>query len=122
MNSAARDAGFIGGGLAKVFAMTYAPPEAARVARCYVVAPAFGEEMNRSRDLLRVFGHTAADRGAATVIPDLRGTGDSPGQFGAFDAAAWCDDLSTPVIEDCRQAVTSALETSTCCPRPDTSR
>ncbi|MEO0617264.1 MAG: alpha/beta hydrolase, partial [Pseudomonadota bacterium] len=58
-------------------------------------------EMNRSRDALRAFGQAAADRNASTLIPDLRGTGDSPGAFGEFSIGDWCDDLRA-TIEDAR--------------------
>ena len=82
--------------------MTYAPSEANGSGDCYVVAPAFAEEMNRSRDLLRAFGHKAASRNAVTLIPDLRGTGDSPGDFGNYSVESWCDDL-TAVVEFARE-------------------
>ena len=80
--------------------MAYAPSDAAP-RRCYIVAPAFAEEMNRSRDALREFALAAADQGAATHIPDLRGTGDSPGEFGDYGIDDWCDDLLA-AVDDAR--------------------
>ncbi|MEM1439249.1 MAG: alpha/beta hydrolase [Pseudomonadota bacterium] len=97
MTAAVRHAEFIGDGTARLFLMAYAPKTTGPPRGCYVVAPAFAEEMNRTRDVLRRFGEEAAARGIATVIPDLRGTGDSPGDFGAFDLDDWCEDLAATV-------------------------
>lgn len=93
MTLSVQHADFVGEGTARLFLMIYAPRDAAPPRRCFVVAPAFAEEMNRSRDVLRTFGQAAAEAGAATVIPDLRGTGDSPGHFGHYGVTDWCDDL-----------------------------
>lgn len=97
MTDAVQHAEFFGAGTAQLFLMTYAPRDVATPERCFVVAPAFAEEMNRSRDVLRAFGRAAAARGAATLIPDLRGTGDSPGEFGDFGVEDWCADLAATV-------------------------
>ncbi|MEL6214446.1 MAG: alpha/beta hydrolase [Pseudomonadota bacterium] len=94
---AAQRASFIQSGDSRAFLMSYLPAGAAPPSRCYVVAPAFSEEMNRSRDVLRAFATAAAVDGKATFIPDLRGTGDSPGSFGEFAIDDWCADLAETV-------------------------
>ncbi|MEO0617577.1 MAG: hypothetical protein AAFY69_15720 [Pseudomonadota bacterium] len=97
MTWAMRHAEFIGTGAARLFLLAYAPRNSDIAHRCFVVAPAFAEEMNRSRDLLRQFGLAAAERGDAVVIPDLRGTGDSPGDFGDYGITDWHEDLTQSI-------------------------
>ncbi|MEL6949408.1 MAG: alpha/beta fold hydrolase [Pseudomonadota bacterium] len=109
MTRAVRHAEFIGAGTARRFLMAYAPSDAAPQ-RCYLVAPAFAEEMNRSRDALREFALAAADQGAATHILDLRGTGDSPGEFGDYSVDDWCNDLLA-AVEDARTRYGATLIT-----------
>tara|TARA_R110002110_G_scaffold414983_1_gene647347 strand:- start:32736 stop:34514 length:1779 start_codon:yes stop_codon:yes gene_type:complete len=55
--------------------------------------PAFGEEMNKSRHLVASQGRCLAQAGAAVIIPDLTGTGDSAGTLDQADWTAWQDDL-----------------------------
>jgi len=50
--------------------------------------PPFAEEMNRTRRLMALTGQRLAERGIASLLPDLPGTGDSPVPF---SKAAWED-------------------------------
>jgi exosortase A-associated hydrolase 2 len=61
---------------------------------CVLIAPPFGEEMNKSRRMLSEVSHALAGRGLATVLPDLYGTGDSGGDFSDATWATWLDDLA----------------------------
>lgn len=54
--------------------------------------------MNKSRASLASFARTAAAQGYGVVLPDLRGTGDSSGDFVDASISAWKTDLSA-VIE-----------------------
>ena len=52
-----------------------------------LLVPPLFEEMNRCRRLLADLGRALAERGIATVLPDLPGTGDCSGS--AASAASW---------------------------------
>jgi exosortase A-associated hydrolase 2 len=62
--------------------------------RTVIVAPPFGEEMNKSRRMLSLFAQAAAECGIGTALPDLTGTGDSDGEFADARWDIWCDDLA----------------------------
>jgi exosortase A-associated hydrolase 2 len=58
-----------------------------------LVVPPFAEEMNKCRRMITVFCEALAERGIASVVPDLFGTGDSEGRFSDASWEAWLDDL-----------------------------
>lgn len=58
-----------------------------------VLAPPFGEELNKSRRTLAQSARTLAAHGHGVLVMDLYGCGDSEGDFGDATWARWCDDL-----------------------------
>jgi exosortase A-associated hydrolase 2 len=56
-------------------------------------APAFAEEMNKSRHMTARCARALATRGFAVVQVDPLGCGDSPGDFGDATWARWIDDI-----------------------------
>lgn len=58
-----------------------------------LLVPPFAEELNKSRRMLTEVALSLADRGVATVMPDLYGTGDSEGEFRDADWDVWTRDL-----------------------------
>lgn len=59
--------------------------------------PAFGDEMNQTRRMVRLTAETLADRGIASCIFDLYGTGDSSADFADATVERW--------VADCRRVV-----------------
>jgi exosortase A-associated hydrolase 2 len=59
--------------------------------------PAFGDEMNQMRRMVRLAAEALAERGVASCIFDLYGTGDSSADFADATVERWLD--------DCRQMV-----------------
>lgn len=59
-----------------------------------LVAPPFAEEMNKCRRSITTLSLLLCRHGIATVVPDLYGTGDSEGEFGAADLPTWSKDLN----------------------------
>lgn len=84
---------FIEGARGKLFVM-YRRPEAGPVRGVVLFVPPFGEEMNKSRRMFALVARALSDKGYATVLPDLYGTGDSAGDFGDADWDGWLDDLA----------------------------
>jgi len=62
-----------------------------------LVCPPFGEEMNRCRRTVRVLLGELAARGVPALSLDLRGTGDSSGEFGDARWDDWVADLARGV-------------------------
>jgi exosortase A-associated hydrolase 2 len=62
---------------------------------CVVVVPPFAEEMNKSRRMWTLLAAQLAARGIDTLIPDLRGTGESDGDFTDARWPYWREDLAT---------------------------
>lgn len=62
---------------------------------CVLVVPPFAEEMNKTRRMVAELSIRLAERGIATVIPDLYGTGDSAGDFGDADWQTWQRDIGS---------------------------
>lgn len=60
-----------------------------------LLVPAFAEEMNRCRSMVTMQAHALADLGMGTLVLDMRGTGDSPGEFEDADWNGWRDDLQS---------------------------
>ena len=58
-----------------------------------LLVPAFAEEMNRCRSMVTMQAHALAAIGMGTLVLDMRGTGDSPGEFEQADWEGWRDDL-----------------------------
>lgn len=68
-------------------------PAGRRGGACVLLVPPFAEELNKSRRMLTELALSLADRGIATVMPDLYGTGDSEGEFRDADWEVWTRDL-----------------------------
>lgn len=58
-----------------------------------LLVPAFAEEMNRCRSMVTIQANALAAIGMGTLVLDMRGTGDSPGEFEQADWESWRDDL-----------------------------
>lgn len=56
--------------------------------------PAFAEEMNKSRRMVSLQAKAFAENGYNIVVPDLYGTGDSPGEFAEANWLIWQDNLA----------------------------
>jgi exosortase A-associated hydrolase 2 len=72
---------------------TAAVPAAAVANRGIVICPAFAEEMNRTRRTVRLFMERCAAAGIAAINVDLRGTGESAGEFADARWEDWLADL-----------------------------
>jgi len=83
---------FIDGAKGPIFVLLRRPPGPSK--ECVLVVPPFGEEMNKCRRMVTEVALGLAERGIATVIPDLYGTGDSCGDFVEGDWVTWRADLS----------------------------
>lgn len=59
-----------------------------------VHAPAFAEEMNKSRRMVALQARALASAGLAVLVPDLSGCGDSEGDFAQATWDSWIDDLA----------------------------
>jgi exosortase A-associated hydrolase 2 len=86
---------FIDGARSRILVTVYTPTSPSEHA--IVVLPAFGEEMNKSRRLVRASAVQLAKKGYAVVIPDLYACGDSEGQFGDARLDIWHEDLRSVV-------------------------
>ncbi len=86
---------FLDGTAGRLFALSAAPPSAARAERGVLIAPPFAEEMNKSRRQIALQMRDLAARGCRVLIPDLHGTGDSEGDFGDARWQIWLADLRT---------------------------
>lgn len=58
-----------------------------------IFVPPFAEEMNKSRRMMALLGHSLAVKGILMVIPDLYGTGDSEGDFSDATWSIWLDNI-----------------------------
>lgn len=65
--------------------------------------PAFGDEMNQTRRMVRLAAEALAGRGIGTTLFDLHGTGDSSAGFENATVERWLDDLAT-VLDAMRSA------------------
>jgi exosortase A-associated hydrolase 2 len=82
---------FLDGAKGPIFVLRHGPPGARR---SVLVVPPFAEEMNKCRRMITLVALRLSERGIATVIPDLYGTGDSGGEFVDADWDTWRDDVS----------------------------
>lgn len=67
-----------------------------------VFFPPFGDEMNQSRRMFRLTAEALAERGVASCVFDLLGTGDSSADFGEATMSAW--------LRDCRTALERSID------------
>lgn len=91
MSSTALETAFIDGAHGRVFVLSRGPASAAAAA--VLVAPPFGDEMNKSRKLITDLAQALAARGMATILVDPFGTGDSAGEFRDARWEGWIEDL-----------------------------
>jgi len=66
--------------------------------RCALLVPPFAEEMNKCRSIYADLAEALAERGVATVLPDLFGTGDSEGEFRDATWERWLADLRRTLV------------------------
>ena len=86
---------FVQSGKGPIFVLRRVP--VGPVAGTVLVVPPFAEEMNKCRRIVTEVALGLADRGVATLVPDLHGTGDSAGDFAEADWATWCGNLADAV-------------------------
>ena len=103
--------------------LSWRPQDTARAQALWL--PAFGDEMNQTRRMVRLASQALAGRGLACHVFDPLGTGDSSADFEAATIEAWLDDAGTMierilqrapgqplVLLGCRLGVALAVETS----------
>ena len=74
----------------RLFALWFGPTAPARA---LVLAPPFGEELNKCRRMIAEQARAFARRDTAVLLMDLFGTGDSEGELAAASWSNWCSDL-----------------------------
>lgn len=89
------EACFIEGRRGRLFALLRGP--ASHAAPVVLVAPPFGDEMNKSRKMVTDLAEGLSARGIATLVVDPYGTGDSEGEFRDADWNGWVEDLHAAV-------------------------
>lgn len=82
---------YVSGPAERLFTIEYRPQSAARGFVLFV--PPFAGEMNRSRHMISHQARLLAADGYRVVVPDLRGTGDSYGEFRDATWEGWASDL-----------------------------
>ncbi len=82
---------FLDGRLGRLFCT--AVVHEAEPARQFLILPPFAEEMNKSRHILAALLRALGQAGHGVLLPDLYGTGDSEGDFGAASIDVWRDDI-----------------------------
>lgn len=75
----------------RLFVLSHRPLAQARGG--VLLVPPFGEEMNKCRRMLALVAQGLASAGFWSVLPDLRGTGDSEGEFETGSWSDWKEDL-----------------------------
>lgn len=98
-----------------------------------VFFPAFGDEMNQARRMVKLTAEALASRGIESVVFDPHGTGDSSAGFEDATVARWLADCRAVVerlqaeaasrpllLIGCRLGVALAVETSRTLPEPAT--
>lgn len=78
----------------RIFLLLHVPIQAER---CVLFVPPFAEEMNKTRRQFRETAEALANRGIASVLPDLSGTGDSEGGFAESRWETWKSDLHAAI-------------------------
>lgn len=92
-SSGSFEPGFLSSGAGALFLLTY-PARRASSRRAVLIVPAFAEEMNKCRRQVALAARAFAAAGITTFVPDLSGTGDSDGDFGAATLTQWRADLA----------------------------
>ena len=87
---------FLDGQLGRLFCTSVV--HEAEPTRQFLVLPPFAEEMNKSRHVLAALVRSLGNAGHGVLLPDLYGTGDSEGDFGAASIDVWRADV-TMLIE-----------------------
>lgn len=77
----------------------WTPPEAARARVLFV--PAFGDEMNQTRRMVRLTAEALVERSIASTVFDPHGTGDSSAGFAEATVERWLADFAA-VLERMR--------------------
>jgi exosortase A-associated hydrolase 2 len=85
---------FLEGPDSRLFALYFAPP-GGQPRGGVLLAPPFAEELNKARRMIALQARSFAAVGWATLVLDLRGTGDSEGDFASASWAGWKADLAT---------------------------
>jgi exosortase A-associated hydrolase 2 len=83
---------FIDGPRSRIFTLMYRP--ATVRGGSALLVPPFAEEMNKTRKIFTDLAQQLAQRGIATILPDLHGTGDSGGEFSEADWTQWAADVA----------------------------
>lgn len=83
---------FLNGQAGLLFAVYY-PPAGQAVRHTIIHIPAFAEEMNRSRRMVRTQAQAFAEQGITCLVLDLFGTGDSEGDFIDARWPLWQQDI-----------------------------
>ena len=76
------------------FAVLHWPAEPRVPLGLVVHAPAFAEEMNKSRRMVALQARALAEDGLAVLLVDPLGCGDSPGDFGDATWETWVQDIA----------------------------
>jgi exosortase A-associated hydrolase 2 len=84
---------FLPGIAGDLFSVCFEPRARGSDGHAVLFCPPFAEEMNKSRRMVALQARALAERGIATLVLDLYGTGDSAGDFGAARWDIWRDDL-----------------------------
>lgn len=84
-------ASFIPGAAGPLFVLARRPDRAS--GRCVLIVPPFADEMNKCRRMFTDLASALSERGTASVIADLYGTGDSGGEFRDATWEQWQKDL-----------------------------
>ncbi|SFF94840.1 hydrolase 1, exosortase A system-associated [Neptunomonas qingdaonensis] len=84
---------FVSGPAGQLFITLYSSKNTGLSDEWVIHLPAFAEEMNKSRKIVRDQAVALADKGATVIVPDLFGTGDSEGDFGQADWDIWKQDV-----------------------------
>ena len=94
MASPAIEALYLGEGIGRLFCLLHHPPSGRRLKGSVVYLHPFAEEMNKSRRMAALQARALAEAGWMVLQPDMRGCGDSAGEFGAATWQAWVDDAA----------------------------
>ena len=92
MASTGLEAFFLGEGAARLFCLLHHPPAARQLVGSLIYLHPFAEEMNKSRRMAALQARALAEAGWMVLQADMRGCGDSAGDFGAATWQAWVDD------------------------------
>ncbi|WP_372740474.1 hydrolase 2, exosortase A system-associated, partial [Neptunomonas sp.] len=84
---------FVAGPAGQLFISLYPAKNVCFSDEWIIHVPAFAEEMNKSRKIVRDQAVVLADIGATVIVPDLFGTGDSEGDFGQANWDVWKQDV-----------------------------